>query len=309
MHASDRLQKAIDSTGSIACVGLDPRPALLPDSLRERHYNPEGDPRHGVASAFVEFNVAILDAVAGRCAAVKPQAACYEAYGSIGWQALEATIAAANERDIPVILDAKRADIGSTTAHYGHMAFGGAAGLGREQTTGIGADWMTVNPYLGEDGIQPVLAAAASDSTAGVFVLVKTSNPSSADVQDVDVARNGGSTVAEAVADLVADWGTKHSGEGGLSDVGAVVGATYPDHARALRERMPDTIFLVPGFGYQGGGGADACAGLRSDGRGVIVSSSRDILGAWQETGTENWATAASTALDAMNSELEAHRR
>lgn len=304
MHASDRLQQAIDATGSIACVGLDPRPALLPERLRERHHEPEADPRHGVAAAFVEFNVAILDAIAGRCAAVKPQAACYEAYGSIGWQAMEATILAANERDIPVILDAKRADIGSTTAHYGHMAFGGAPGLGRENTSGIGADWITVNPYLGEDGIEPVLG----DSRNGAFVLVKTSNPSAGDVQDVGVDRNGGSTVAEAVADLVADWGTKRVGECGLSDVGAVVGATYPDRARALRERMPDTIFLVPGYGHQGGGAADACAGLRSDGRGAIVSSSRAILGAWQSSGTDDWAAAAGDALDAMNAELEPHR-
>src|SRR5690606_18910033 len=136
-----------------------------------------------------------------------------------GWQALEATIAAARERDIPVILDAKRADIGSTAAHYGQMAFGGAPGLGSEQTQGIGADWMTVNPYLGADGVAPVVG----DSDDGVFVLVKTSNPSSADLQDVGLRRDE-TTVAEAVADLVADWGTKSMGECGLSNIGAVVG-------------------------------------------------------------------------------------
>lgn len=304
MHASDRLQSSIDASGSIACVGLDPRPGLLPPSLCQRHHQPEGDQRHTVAAAFVEFNVAILDAVVGRCAAVKPQAACYEAYGAAGWQALEGTIAAARERDIPVILDAKRADIGSTATHYGQMAFGGAPGLGAEVTQGIGADWMTVNPYLGADGIAPVVA----ERTEGVFVLVKTSNPSSADVQDVEVSRDD-ATVAETVADLVADWGTKSVGERGLSNIGAVVGATYPEVARGLRDRMPDTIFLVPGYGHQGGGAADACAGLRSDGRGVIVASSRGIIGAWQEAGSEDWAACARDALDAMNADLEPHRR
>lgn len=304
MHASDRLQSVIDATGSIACVGLDPRPALLPPALRARHRGRHGDARDDVAAAFVEFNVAILDAVAGRCAAVKPQAACYEAYGSAGWRALETTIAAANDRDIPVVLDAKRADIGSTTAHYGEMAFGGAPDLVDAPTTGIGADWMTVNPYLGTDGIEPVLGSG----TNGAFVLVKTSNPSSADVQDVALSADAHVTVAEAVADLVADWGAKRMGERGLSDIGAVVGATYPDHARALRDRMPATVFLVPGYGHQGGGGADACAGLRPDGRGAIVSSSRGIVGAWRASASDDWAAAASDALDAMNADLERHR-
>lgn len=304
MHPSDRLQSVIDATGSIACVGLDPRPALLPPELRARHRHDHRDPRDNVAAAFVEFNVAILDAVAGRCAAVKPQAACYEAYGSAGWRALEATVAAAAERDIPVVLDAKRADIGSTTEHYGHMVFGGAPDLDHQPLPGIGADWITLNPYLGIDGIDLVVDPAA----AGAFVLVKTSNPSSADLQDVALAGDAKATVAEAVADLVAEWGAKRMGERGLSDIGAVVGATYPDHARALRERMPDTMFLVPGYGHQGGGAAGACAGLRTDGRGAIVSSSRGIIAAWQDDGDENWAAAAGTALDAMNADLAAHR-
>ena len=305
MHAADVLDRSIGATGSISCVGLDPRPALLPESLRRSVIASHGAGPDGVAEAFRRSNEAIIDAVAGRCAAVKPQAACYEAYGAAGWRALEATIAHARDAGIPVILDAKRGDIGSTAAHYGQMAFGGAPGLDDEPVDGIGADWMTVNPYLGVDGIEPVLADSLGD-TAGLFVITKTSNPSSDELQGTP---SGDGTVADTVADLVHEWGAKRMGDCGLSDIGAVVGATYPDHARSLRERMPDTIFLVPGYGAQGGGAVGAVAGLRDDGRGVLVSSSRGITGAWQSAGTDDWAGAARDALDDMNRALEAARR
>ena len=139
MHASDRLDASIRATGSIACVGLDPRPGLLPDTLRRRHQERHGPGPAGVAAAFTEFNLAVIDAVVGMCAAVKPQAACYEAYGSAGFAALETTVAHAEAAGIPVVLDAKRGDIGSTAAHYGQMAFGGAPGLDDEPVTGMGA--------------------------------------------------------------------------------------------------------------------------------------------------------------------------
>ena len=304
MHAADRLDASIDATGSIACVGLDPRPVLLPPGLKDRHLRASGGGAAGVAAAYREFNEAIIDAVAGRCAAIKPQAACYEAYGAAGWAVLEATVAHAEGAGVPVVLDAKRADIGSTATHYGQMAFGGAPGLDGSPVEGIGATWITVNPYLGEDGVLPILGAG------GVFVLVKTSNPSSADLQDVALGDKdqAGGTVAERTADLVREWGASRLGDRGLSAVGAVVGATYPDHARALRERMPDTLFLVPGYGAQGGGAADAVAGSRPDGRGIVVSSSRAICGAWQEDGSEDWAGAAARALDAMNAALDGVR-
>jgi orotidine-5'-phosphate decarboxylase len=305
VHAADRLDQAIEATGSIACVGLDPRPSLLPPTLRDHHRGRHGPGAAGVAAAFREFNEAIIDAVAGRCAAVKPQAACYEAYGSAGWAALEAAVAHAAAAGIPVILDAKRADIGSTTEHYGQMAFGGAPDLDERPVEGIGADWITVNPYLGADGVLPLLG----ERTAGAFVLVKTSNRSSDDLQDVGTTSVRGSvTVAERVAGLVRGWGQDRTGTCGLSDIGAVVGATYPEHARALRERMPDTIFLVPGYGAQGADASDALAGRRDDGRGVVVSSSRAICGAWQEAGSDDWGAAAGAALDAMNRSLDAAR-
>lgn len=308
MHAADRLDASIRTTGSIACVGLDPRPALLPPALRAKHLDAHGPGADGVAAAFREFNLAVIDAVAGHCAAVKPQAACYEAYGAAGFAALEATVAHAEAAGIPVVLDAKRGDIGSTAAHYGQMAFGGAPGLDDQPVDGMGATWMTVNPYLGRDGVLPVLG----ETTRGLFVLVKTSNPSSGELQDRGAAGPDGApggSVADLTADLVNDWGADRMAECGLSDIGAVVGATYPDHARALRTRMPDTIFLVPGYGTQGGSATDALAGLRDDGRGAIVSSSRAICGAWQASGTDDWAGAALDALVAMNRDLEAPRR
>lgn len=308
MHAADRLEKTIRETGSIACVGLDPRPELLPETLRRRHRDRHGPGADGVAAAFTEFNGALIDAIAGRCAAVKPQAACYEAYGPAGFAALAATVRHAEAAGIPVILDAKRGDIGSTAMHYGHMAFGGAPGLDGEPIDGMGASWMTVNPYLGRDGVLPVLRDTThrQDTEHGLFVLVKTSNPSSGEFQD---RAAGDGSVADLVADLVHGWGADRIGDCGLSDIGAVVGATFPDHARTLRERMPDTIFLVPGYGAQGGTAADAVAGARDDGRGVLVSSSRGINGAWQAAGTENWADAARDAVTAMNRDLEAARR
>jgi len=301
VHAADALDARIERIGSIACVGFDPRPEMLPPEVVDRYRHAEGTPAERVAAAFLDANRRVLDAVADRCAAVKPQAACYEAYGVAGWAALTGTVAHARGLGIPVVLDAKRGDIGSTAAHYGQMAFGGALGLEGEPVDGIGADWLTVNGYLGADGVEPVLAEGA-----GVFVLVKTSNPGSGELQDVALA--GGGTVADRMADRVADWGAAHLGERGLSAVGAVVGATYPEHARALRARMPDTVFLVPGYGAQGGTATDALAGARPDGRGVLVSSSRGITGAWRSHPSGDLATAARAALDEMVADLDAAR-
>jgi len=298
VHVADALDARIAQTGSAACVGLDPRPELLPLAVVEQHRRGPSTPAGRVAAAFLDANRRIIDAVADRCAAVKPQAACYEAYGTAGWAALEATVRHARDAGIPVVLDAKRGDIGSTAAHYGQMAFGGAPDLEGGRAPGMGADWLTVNGYLGADGVEPILDG---HEAAGIFVLVKTSNPGSGELQDLAA---GGATVADALADRVAAWGAGRLGASGLSAVGAVVGATYPDHARALRERMPDTVFLVPGYGAQGASAADAVAGIRPDGRGVLVSSSRAITAAWQAEGTDDLAGAAQRALDAMNADL-----
>jgi orotidine-5'-phosphate decarboxylase len=297
VHAADRLQEAMDASGSIACVGLDPRPALLPPAVVADAVRRRGDNAGAVASAFATFCQGVIDAVAGRCAAVKPQVACFEAYGGAGWQALARTVAHARSAGVVVVADGKRNDIGTTAEHYAASMFGGAPGFdGRPlgADAGLGADWATVNGYLGLDGVSPFLRPGH-----GVFVLVRTSNASAGEVQD------GG--VAESVADLVARWGRDRRGRCGLSDVGAVVGATWPGEARALRERMPDTVFLVPGYGSQGGTAADAVAGARpADGRGIVVNASRSLLSAWHGTDAADWREPIAAALDAMNADLAA---
>jgi orotidine-5'-phosphate decarboxylase len=298
-HAADHLQATIDATGSIACVGLDPRPNLLPPDVVDDALQKHGDTAQGVAAAFLAFNLGLLDAVAGRCAAVKPQLACYEAYGSYGLAALEGTVAYARQLGIPVIADGKRNDIGSTAEHYQQAFLGAAPGLKGASIPGLGADWLTVNGYLGSDGITPFIGKAPSGT--GIFVLVKTSNPSSGDLQDQAMSDG---PVMEAMAKLVRQWGEGRQGACGLNDVGAVVGATWPAQAKRLRELMPNTLFLVPGYGAQGGSAADALAGARADGRGVLINSSRAIIGAWLAAKNKDWRGATRAALDAMNADL-----
>ncbi len=304
MHAADFLHATIERTGSIACVGLDPRPALIPPALREVALAAHGDTAEAVAAAFLAFNRGLIEVCAGHCAAVKPQAACYEAYGAAGWRCLEATVAAATAAGIPVIIDAKRGDIGSTAEHYRQAFLDAAPGLGGAKLPGMGGDWLTVNGYLGADGVTPFACPER-----GIFVLVKTSNPSSGDLQDVRTdASTDSTTVAERMAKLVAAWGASRLGSCGLSDIGAVVGATYPEQARHLRTLMPDTPFLVPGYGAQGGSAADAIAGKRPDGSGILVNSSRGIIGAWQQA-SGDWRHAAGAALAAMNADVNGARK
>jgi len=308
MHAADRLDASIARTRSLACVGLDPRPNLIPPALVESALAAHGDTAAAVGQAFLEFNLGLLDAIAGHCACVKPQLACYEAYGWHGWKALAGTVAHARALKIPVILDGKRNDIGSTADHYQQALLGAAPGLHGAQLPGLGGDWATVNGYLGSDGIKPFLGEKPTGT--GIFVLVKTSNPSSGELQDqaMTTGDDGTGSVMEAMASLVAQWGSERIGACGLNDVGAVVGATYPFQAKRLRRLMPDTVFLVPGYGAQGGTAEDALAGIRSDGRGVVVNSSRGIIGAWLKPKTNDWAGASRAALDAMNRDLNALR-
>jgi orotidine-5'-phosphate decarboxylase len=209
-----------------------------------------------------------------------------------------------------VIMDAKRGDIGSTAEHYQQAFLGHAPGLSGTNLPGLNCEWLTINGYLGSDGVLPFLNKIPGHG--GVFVLVKTSNPSSGDLQDIALAANVRGKSAdedalqamELMAQLVHHWGQQRTGKCGLTDVGAVVGATYPAQAKRLRALMPNTIFLVPGYGAQGGTAADALAGIRPDGRGVIVNSSRGIIAAWQKQKDSDWAAAARAALDAMNKDL-----
>ena len=297
------LAGSCESTGSIACVGLDPRPELIPGEIVGSAVAQSDDPRQQVAIAFEEFMVSIVRAVAGHCAAVKPQSACYEAYGSAGWQVLERVVAEARRFKVPVILDAKRSDIGSSAVHYRQGLLTSAPGLvASQRLRGMDADWITANPYLGGDSVEPLIGSP--DEGKGVFVLVRTSNPGAQDFQDQAV---DGDSLSTVVARKVHQWGVGRIGASGFSDVGAVVGATWPAQARELRDILPDTLFLVPGFGAQGASAEGAVAGCTDQGTGIIVNSSRAILGAWQaENDGTDPVDAARAALDEMNLQLSA---
>lgn len=263
-HFSDRLADALDRAGSPVCVGLDPVLDKLPEPVRAAHWEP---PR-----AIAQFCAGVLEAVAGTVPAVKVQSACFERYGAEGVRTLEGVLSDARARGLVTVLDAKRGDIGVSAEHYAAAAFE----HGR-------ADALTVSGYLGPDTLTPY--------PGGLFVLVRTSNPGSDAVQSLKLA--DGRTVAEMMADHVRALGDARRGSRGLSDVGAVVGATKPGDGPALRARMPDQVFLVPGYGAQGGTADDIRGMLRPGARspgesGVLVTASRSVIypggeGDWRE--------------------------
>ncbi|NMM99692.1 orotidine 5'-phosphate decarboxylase [Bifidobacterium sp. DSM 109958] len=293
----DRLIEAIEAKQNPSVVGLDPTEALVPpqvvasfaDEVRGEVESDEEAPAAQLAVAFYEFNRAVIDAVADIVPAVKPQIAMYEALGTSGVDVYTMTCEYAREQGLYVLGDIKRGDIGSTAAAYAHHL----SGVGEYDPWH--EDAVTVNPYLGTDGITPFVdAAAAADKD--IFALVRTSNPSSSEIQELELADGG--KVYEHVADLVERWGESTRGKRGYSRVGAVVGATHPEEGRALRERMPHTFFLVPGYGAQGGTAADVAGMFDQDGSGAIVNSSRGIIGAWKKTGSYGEAMSADEALD-----------
>lgn len=284
----DRLIEAIERTQNPSVVGLDPTPALVPpqvvasfaDEVRESVEDESELPAAQLAVAYFEFNRTIIDAVADIVPAVKPQIAMYEAIGPAGIDVYTMTCEYAQQQGLYVLGDIKRGDIGSTAAAYaGHLS-----GVATDETVfdPWHEDAVTVNPYLGTDGITPfVEAATAADKD--IFVLVRTSNPSSKELQELELADGG--KLYEHVADLVEGWGSETIGKHGYSRVGAVVGATHPEEGAALRARMPHTFFLVPGYGAQGGTAAGVAGMFDQDGSGAIVNSSRGIIGAWKKTG------------------------
>ena len=281
----DRLIEAIENAQNPSVVGLDPTEALVPpqvvasfaDEVRDSVEDENELPAAQLAVAYFEFNRAIIDAVADIVPAVKPQIAMYEALGPAGIDVYTMTCEYAQQQGLYVLGDIKRGDIGSTAAAYaGHLS---GVGAGETAYDPWHEDAVTVNPYLGADGITPFVDAAAAHDK-DVFVLVRTSNPSSKELQELDLA--GGGKLYEHVADLVEGWGEPTRGERGYSRVGAVVGATHPEEGAALRERMPHTFFLVPGYGAQGGTAAGVAGMFDKDGSGAIVNSSRGIIGAWK---------------------------
>ncbi len=288
----DALDEAIGRKRSVACVGLDPRSARLPPALAPP---PDAD-REAVARAVAAFCARILDAVADRVCAVKPNIAFFEALGPAGLDVYADLVDQAHAAGLLVIGDVKRADIGSTARAYA------AAHLGGEGPGTLAAhDAVTVNPYLGTDAVGPFLDACRARG-AGLFVLVKTSNPSSAEVQDLALAQRG--TVAERVAGLVHGWGRDLCGACGLSSVGAVVGATHAGALARFRALMPRAVLLLPGYGAQGARGAQVTDAFLPGGRGAIVNASRSVLYAWEQDPDADVAQAARKAVDAMNADL-----
>ncbi|MDR0915600.1 MAG: orotidine-5'-phosphate decarboxylase [Oscillospiraceae bacterium] len=266
-----QLQSRIDALGSPIVVGLDPTEALIPPHLLLSHsFN---------ADTVAQFCCEIIDAVSDIVPAVKPQSAFFERLGIDGVRALYYISEYAHSRGLYVILDAKRGDIGSTAQAYADAYLGAYAPF----------DALTVNGYLGSDGILPFFTTARTYGK-GVFVLVKTSNPSSGELQDLDV---GGRTVYEAVADIISDIS-------GGDTLGAVVGATYPETLESLRRRLGDAMFLIPGYGAQGGGAGDVARGFDTSGRSAIVNSSRAILGAWQSSNADSRDFAATARLETL---------
>ena len=297
----DVLIRRIDALKNPTVVGLDPTLEMIPGYLKEEMFARYGKTPEAVAEMFLAFNTAIMDAVKDIVPAVKPQIAFYERFGIAGLAAYEKTAALAREKGFIVIGDIKRGDIGSTAAAY--AAHIGGTEIEGEKFDLWHEDFITVNPYLGVDGIKPFVDACNA-ANKGIFVLVKTSNPSSGELQDKLV---DGRPVYLRVADLVSEWGKDSMGELGYSRVCAVVGATHPEEGERAREALPHTFFLVPGYGAQGGKAEDIRRFFDKDGRGCIVNSSRGIIAAYRKSekyGEKNFADAARDAAIAMQKDL-----
>lgn len=260
-------------------VGLDPTLDYIPRHIREEAFAKEGKNAKGAARACLHFNKKIIDAIHDIVPAVKPQCAYYELMGPAGVKCLKRTIEYAREKGMYVIVDGKRNDIGSTMQAYAN-AWLGKLEMEGDACTPFGGDALTVNGYLGTDGIKPLLSLL-DDPDKGIFVLVKTSNPSSGELQDQKLA--DGRTIYEAMGGMCEQWGAASVGKYGYSQVGAVVGATYPAQLGELRKKLPHTFFLVPGYGAQGGGAKDVAPAFDERGLGAIVNSSRAVLTAWKK--------------------------
>lgn len=278
---ADQLTDRIAELKNPTVMGLDPRIEYIPDSIKDKYIKELGnDPELATAWSIYEFNMKLIDAVCDIVPAVKPQFAYYEMYGVQGLEVLKKTIAYAKRKGMLVIADAKRNDIGSTATAYAEGIIGATELAGGATQSMFGADSVTVNGYLGIDGIKPFVDVCQRDGK-GIFALVRTSNPSAGDLQDLKL--EDGRTVYEAMADKVNEWGKELIGDNGFSSVGAVVGATWPEQAVEIRKRMPENLILVPGYGAQGAGADAAVASFTADGSGSIVNASRSLMCAWKK--------------------------
>ncbi len=299
----DRLIEKIIVKGNPTVVGLDPNLKNIPPYLVEKHIKEHGETLKAAAEAIYEFNVGLIDALCDIVPAVKPQSAYYEMYGVEGIMALKRTMDYAKSKGMYVILDVKRGDIGSTASAYAD-AYLGSVKVGESVIEPFAADCVTVNGYLGSDGVLPFVERCKENGKS-IFVLVKTSNPSSNELQDL-VA--GTRTIYQVMAEKTNLWGEDLVGKNGYSDVGFVVGATHPTQLLELRRAHPQQFFLVPGYGAQGATARDLAGAFDRRGLGAIVNSSRGIIFAWQKTDCktgENFAQAAYDAAVAMRDDLK----
>ena len=299
----NKLIEKIQKTNAPIVVGLDPMMNYIPEHIQKKAFAEFGETLEGAAEAIWQYNKGIVDATCDLIPAVKPQIAMYEQFGIPGLIAYKKTVEYCKSKDLVVIGDIKRGDIGSTSAAYavGHL---GQVQVGSKKYAGFDEDFATVNPYLGSDGVKPFMDVCKEEKK-GIFVLVKTSNPSSGEFQDRVI---DGRPLYELVGEKVAQWGDELMGDG-YSYVGAVVGATYPEMGKVLRKIMPKTFILVPGYGAQGGKGADLVHFFNEDGLGAIVNSSRGIIAAYKqekykEFGAENYADASRAAVKDMIADI-----
>ncbi len=301
----ERLIEKIIKTGNPTVVGLDPKLDYVPDFIKEEAFAEKGRDLKGAAYALLKFNKALIDAVCDIVPAVKPQSAYYEMYGWHGVKTLYKTIEYAKKKGMFVIVDGKRNDIGATMEAYS-AAYLGNTNVDGADFTGFGADALTVNGYLGTDGIAP-LTDICKKNDKGIFVLVKTSNKSSGELQDRKL--DDGKTVYETMGDMCEKWGADTIGKYGYSAVGAVVGATYPEQLKEMREKLPHTFFLVPGYGAQGGGAEGVAKAFDKDGLGAVVNSSRAVMCAYkkEECDPRDFAGAARRECIRMREDITKH--
>ena len=296
-----RLIEKIAQMQNPSVVGLDSLLDYIPQHIKDEKFEAYGDSFDAAAQAILEYNKAIIDEICDIVPAIKPQAAYYEMYSWQGMWALCETIKYAQEKGMIVITDGKRNDIGSTMQAYAKAHLGTSTVNGKELAA-FGSDMLTVNGYLGSDGVEPLLPIC-DEKDKGIFVLVKTSNPSSGELQDQKI---GDKSIYETMGAMCEQWGAKTQESYGYSRVGAVVGATYPEQLAEMRQKMPHTFFLVPGYGAQGGGAYDVAGAFDKNGLGAIVNSSRAILTAWKKAGTDgkDFAQQARKAALAMKEDI-----
>lgn len=300
----NQLVANIKKTGAPIVVGLDPMLNYIPEQVQQKAFAEYGETLEGAAEAIWQFNKEIVDKTYDLIPAVKPQVAMYEQFGLPGLAAFKKTVDYCKEKGLVVIGDIKRGDIGSTSAAYavGHI---GKVKVGSKTYAPFDEDFVTVNPYLGSDGVNPFLDVCKEEKK-GIFVLVKTSNPSSGEFQDQKI---DGRPLYELVGEKVAAWGSEVMGDE-YSYVGAVVGATYPEMGKVLRKVMPKAYILVPGYGAQGGKGKDLVHFFNEDGLGAIVNSSRGIIAAYKQEqyakfGAENFGDASRAAVETMVADIK----